>query len=268
MGIAYTVFALVVLCLAQEPAILIAAFFAFWIFEAQLDGVRIAARALLWKVALLLTVMLFNCLFATRGATHIFDFGILHITLEGIVFGFCMGLMLVDLIMLFNAASHFVSVDEVLDIARRRFPNVSLVLSTVFYLVPHFKAQLSEVRNIEAACSAKKAIQHSHARGLIVVFSSAIEDAFIRAQSMRARGWREDARARTVFRRNRPTAQDKMLTVFVIVLGIAALACTLLILKSFAFYPNVSFEYDAFLLVPVVLFFALPCIGYCAGIAK
>lgn len=267
MGIAYTALALTILCLAQEPAILIAAFCAFLITECKLEGFASVARSLLWKSALILIVAAFNCVFSSRGTTPLIDYAFIHVKVESLVFGLCMGLMLVNLTSLFKIAEQFSLVEDVLDKGRRRFPTLTLMLSTVFYLAPRFRMQLAEASEIEAACTAKKIDKRSHTRELIVLFSSAVEDAFVRAQSMRARGWSSEG-TKTFFQVKKNSRRNIILTIVVGVLGLIALVCSTITMHSFSFYPAIKFDYAPILIIPIFVFFCLPFIGSFLDIRK
>ncbi len=161
-----------------------------------LRGVRRTVEALRWQLPLFALVCLTNPLFSQRGSTVLLSVGWLTVRLESLVFGLCMGMMLVASLMWLWCASDVLTLDRLLGLGGSVLPTVGLMASMVMRLVPQLVRRGGQVSATRAACSAARdggGVVASSARLSGILLSWSLEDSIERSDAMRARGWQAGA---------------------------------------------------------------------------
>lgn len=192
-------------------------------------GVRKALKFnLLRMLPLLLIAVVFNPLFNHYGI-HVLGYfqNGNPITLESIIYGFVIGLMLITVIIWFASYNKVMTSDKFIYLFGRVIPAMSLILSMVLRFVPKFKAQIHKI-SMGQKCVGRDVsngnILERAKHGitiLSIMITWALENAIETADSMRARGY--GLKGRTAFSIFRFDKRDGILSA---VMGAAlALIC-------------------------------------------
>lgn len=156
MVIAYVTIALVITMAAFHPVIIALALVAALCAGACVRGVRQVARSAFWQAPLVALVALANPLFASVGSTELLRLGTHAIYLESVVYGLCMGMLLVAVMVQFANASSVLTSDKVMGALGRRMPTVALMMSMCMRLIPRFVRRGCEVSAVQEACTAAR----------------------------------------------------------------------------------------------------------------
>lgn len=256
----------------MQPVYLLLTLGALLAFKVSLQGVS-ALRGLLWQAPLVLFLAVANPLFASVGSTELFRIGLHAIYLEAIVYGFCQGLMLVNVLLAFSCAAMVLSSDKVLCVLGNVMPTVSLMVSMTMRLIPQFAGRGKTISAVQQACTAsqdsrvqlddfgRKESRRSRIRDYLrlstVLMSWGMEDSLETADAIRARGWGA-VKKRTSYRRYRFRGSDAIACLMISALGIAAALAAFVACSQFAFYPQVVGFAPWFSYAPYVAFLALP----------
>lgn len=199
----------------NHPMILGISLITAMLYSIVLQGWKKALKFnLLFMLPMLIIVALINPLFNHAGVTILFylDNGN-PITLESIIYGIVMSVMLIQVIIWFSCYNIIMTSDKFIYLFGRIIPALSLIFSMVLRFVPKFKAQLKVISN------GQKCIGRDITNGnilmramhgvtiLSIMVTWALENAIETADSMKARGY--GLRGRTAFSLYRFDNRDK-----------------------------------------------------------
>lgn len=229
--------------LVMHPAYLAISFVASFSLSIYLCGWKKTGRILLWQIPLVLLIALINPLFASTGETVLFRVGTRDFSLEALVFGLCMGAMLLTMMLWFFNASHLLSKDKIMSLLGGFAPTIGLMLSSIMSLIPRFVVRGKAIDESLTACTAAKASSKnkmgSRIRLSSVLMSWSMEDSIETAASMRSRGWGVQAK-RSTYRHYRFRTGDTLIVVFLGALTAGVVSGALPMIAGFSFYPSLS----------------------------
>lgn len=213
-------------------------------YSVYLRGWRATGASLLWQLPLMLIIAVCNPLFSASGSTELFRIGLRAVYLESLVYGVCMGALLVSVILWFSNASHILTTDKVMALFGNVAPVIALMLSMAARLVPRFVRRGTEIDAVQNACSGvrprgAKERTASRIRLSSVLMGWSMEDSLETADAMRARGWGA-VRTRTVYSRYRFRASDGVALGVLVLLVVAGGFLVWTACSQFAFYPKLS----------------------------
>ena len=204
-------------------------------------GVRETLRKLRWQLPLLALVTLANPLFSASGSTVLAQVGPLVIYRESLVYGTCMGSVLIAVILWFEGASRVLEGDRVMGCMGRHLPVVALMVSMTAQLSTWLVRRGAETRAVQRACSSSGVQGRTTLQGAVslstTLMSWALEGSLERTDAMRARAWQAAPR-RTSYATERFGGRDALALLGVgVLVGVnallAAIACT-----QWHFYPT------------------------------
>lgn len=182
----------------QHPVFLLISFFSSMAYALWLNGWRKVLKLnVLFTVPSLLIVALLNPLFNHYGVTTLFyiESSGNQVTLEALVYGLVLGIVLFIVIMWFSCYNVIMTTDKFVYLFGRAIPAISLILSMVFRFVPRFQSQLGLIRNGQK-CSGRDisngSLLHKVKCGLnilSILVTWALENAIETADSMKSRGY-------------------------------------------------------------------------------
>ena len=205
------------------------------------------------------------CIRDSNGETPLFFLNDNPVTLEAIVYGAAIAVMLISVIFWFKCLNDVMTSDKFLYLFGRLIPKLSLILSMALRFVPLFKAQIKKIHQTQKTLGlyASKSVADRLLGGfrvLSVLITWSLENAVDTAASMKARGY--GIKGRTSFSLFRFRAEDGAL------LGAIAALCALVFLGfgggrlDFHYYPYISpltFDFTAWLgYAAALLLFFLP----------
>ena len=163
-------------------------------FCAVLQKGRVFLQSMAFYLPLLLIIALTNPLFSHNGATELFFLNGRAVTLESILYGINMAVMLVAVIYWCKCYNEIVTSDKFLYLFGRIIPKLSLVLSMAIRFIPLFKAQMKKISRAQKAMGLYSSDRFGdRLRSGIRVFSAlvtwSLENAAETGNSMRARGY-------------------------------------------------------------------------------
>ena len=251
--------------LGMHPVLLALSLTGALAFSLFARGVRPTLRLLAWQVPLVVLAALINPLFSSVGSTELARIGSHAIYAESVVYGACMGLMLVAVMLWFANALAMVGADAINATMGRAFPTIALMVSMVMRLIPRFVEQGRTIEHTAQATTASRpsrraAELRSRLRTVSVLMGWSLEDSLETADAMRARGWGASTK-RTSYQANRFRRFDAMaLAALAMLVGGAALVWWVEG-RAFRFYPTLSplparggyLLYGALMLVPLLI---------------
>lgn len=148
----------------------------------------------LFYIPLMLLVAATNPLFSHSGVTPLFFSGGNPVTLEAIVYGGCMAVTLVSVMLWCKAYSFVMTSDKFIYLFGRIIPQLSLVLSMALRYVPMLKRQAEKVRRAQKAMglySSENRLSRlrSGVRIISVLIGWSLENAVETGKAMKARGY-------------------------------------------------------------------------------
>ncbi|MBQ6455424.1 MAG: hypothetical protein IJJ32_04990 [Eggerthellaceae bacterium] len=282
----YLVAALVFTMAAFHPVFLAMNFIMAIAYNIFLRGWRPALKTLTWQLPLLLIITLLNPIFSQSGSTVLFMFGYSAFYLESLVYGLCMGIMLVSIMQWFSNLSHILTSDKMMQLTGRVMPTIGLMVTMILRLVPQFMRCSKSIRSTQEFCTsanldnqvgfgaqgipdsgtskgffAKRADSvRTYLRDLTVLMGWGMEDSLDTSEAMRARGWGA-APKRTTYQRSDFRARDGVMAAIMGVLIVISTVCAIAACTQFTYYPELSelivwwgyLPYLLFLIIPFIL---------------
>ncbi len=207
-------------------------------------GFMPTVRSLAWLVPLWIVVSCANPLFSASGSTELFRLGVRAVYLESLVYGMCMGAMLVSVFYWFMSYSECMTSDRAMALFGNIAPVVTLMVSQVLRLADQFVGRgraIADVQDANAAACPRTRRERAGGRMRIVsvLMSWGMEDGIDRSDAMRSRGYGCGAK-RTTYKRFCVRRSDALLLATIGVLACANLGLELIAGSQFAFYPTLS----------------------------
>lgn len=219
-------------------------------------------RKQFWKdmgffALLLFLITVTNPIFSHNGVTPLFFLNGNPVTLEAVVYGFWMGVMVVAVLLWCQAINRIFTGDKVMYLLGRILPGISLVFSMVLRFVPRFRQKSREIMAAQKAMGFSASGSYKERiRAFTLVYSAltgwALEHSMEVGISMRARGY--GCSKRTSFHLFRWKFRDSMFffgTLLLLLITVAGLFTGKL---EFVFYPALGSLAAGFDLVPAAAF--------------
>ncbi len=213
------------------------------LYSLKIKGSKILS-SLKFMLLLLIFVSVFNMLFAHYGMSVLFEIGDTEFTLESLFYGFNQGLVLISVIMWFDAFSHCFDSEKVIYVFRFA-PKIALIFSMILGFIPRFTKKLGDIRDARLGlCGGEnpKSIRDRLRQGrdnLSALITYSLESSIITADSMEARGYNQRVCRKS---RYRFRLSDAVILVILLCLTAAVFVIKALGGIQFVFEPTVYFE--------------------------
>lgn len=237
---AYVVVVAATTMCAFQPVFVCISLLGALVCSVLLCGLADTLDALRWQLPLFVLVGIANPLLSQRGSTVIWQAGIISVRLESLVFGLCMGAMLLASLTWFWLAGKVLSLDRLLGMGGGLLPTVGLMLSMVVRLVPQLVRRGRRVNAVRAACSAVppgSSPVRDGARLSGILLSWSLEDSLERSDAMRARGWSSGGR-RSSYLLRQFLGRDALALFLVLALGLVDAFLEWVACSQWQFYPT------------------------------
>ena len=139
----------------MHPVYLVLALVGAFSYHVYLRGWHVALRSLAWQLPILLLVAVANPFFSPSGSTELFLIGERAIYQESLIYGLCMGAMLVSMVIWLSNAAAVMSFDKIVMLVGSRMPTIGLMLSMSARLMPTLVHRGREIRLVAEACTAR-----------------------------------------------------------------------------------------------------------------
>lgn len=245
-----------------HPILLGVSFVCGVLFCGMLLGMRKLLSSLAYSIPMLFIIAVTNPLFSHNGETILFFLNDNPVTLEAILYGLDIAVMILAVFYWFKCYHAVMTSDKFIYLFGRVIPKLSLLLSMVLNFIPKFKRHFREIDQSQKALgiyASKSYVDkiRSKMRVLSILVTWSLENSVETADSMRARGY--GMKGRTSYSIFRWTVRDTFMAVTIFTL--TALICFLMSLgySDYWFYPTLkAFDWSALaLLLYVGLFLVM-----------
>lgn len=179
---------------STQPVILLCTLFGAILFFSMLHPARIVARNLVFYFFLFLLVAITNPLFSHNGETILFFMNDNPVTLEAIMYGGAIAVMIVGVMFWCKCLNVIMTSDKFLYLFGKTIPKLSLVLSMALRFIPLFKVQIKKINQAQKAMGlyasdSKFDKLGSSMRVFDSLLSWSLENSIETADAMKARGY-------------------------------------------------------------------------------
>lgn len=191
---------IVISMLSQNLVVNGLAFLGSLFFLCLLEEQRSFVKRMLWSFIIVLVVTVTNPFFSHNGETPLFFVNDQAYTVEALIYGLHIGLMLMGVINWFSALSICMDNDKLMYLTSRLTPGLALMLSMSLRLVPMMRKKYSEMRETDAALGraalgGKKPSVLEHLKIFLAVAGWTLEKVPKMTMSMNARGYKSGKRS-------------------------------------------------------------------------
>ena len=194
-------------------------------------------------IPLFFLISLTNPLFSHNGKTPLFFMNGNAVTLEAIIYGVGIAVMLVGVMMWAKAYSFVMTTDKFLYLFGSIVPQLSLVLSMVLRYVPMLKRQAKQVQKSQKGLGMYSSDSYfdrakSGMRVMSAVVGWSLEHVVETSKSMKARGY--GLKGRTNYSNFRFRKEDGLLLGIIVGLFAMIVVCMTTGALTFAYYPEIT----------------------------
>ena len=244
----YFLSVLLITMFTTNPILLGIAFLGGIGFYLKRDKETRSVKSLCFYLLFFILVSITNPLFSHNGVTPLFFLNGNPVTLEALLYGFDIGLMLIAVIFWFKCFNLVITEEKLLFLFGRSSPKLALLISSVLRFIPLLKEQSKKIRQTQTSMGLFSGDAWiDKLKGTVRVYSSlitwALENAVDTGSSMKARGY--GLRGRSVYSLYRFRCADGVM--LLLLLGLDTVICSALALGrlAFEFYPQIDvFEFD------------------------
>ena len=239
----------------------------FYFFLKRTKGLK----SLRFSLPLLIILTAINPLFNTQGKHILFKVFGRPYTLEALLYGFTLALVVMSVFYWFACFNVILTSDKFIYLFGKISPSISLILSMIFRLIPDFQRKTVQIYNARASIgmagdssSSKKEKVRNGAVILGTLTSWALENGIMSADSMRSRGY--GSGKRTSFAIYKFNAKNILLIAVFVITGGLTIVCAAMGGMSAEFTPHLKLtwfgdiwmfvgviSYTVFLILPTLL---------------
>ncbi len=239
----YFMAVLLVAMFTQNPVLLGLALLGGISFCTLLERPKDFLHNMAFYIPLFLMIAVTNPLFSHNGVTPLFFLDGNPVTLEAVLYGLDIAVMLIAVMYWFKCYNHIMTSEKILFLFGKAIPKLSLLLSTALRFVPLFKAQIKKIHQAQKAMGLYAGNSYvDKLKSAVRVFSAmltwSLENAIDTGSSMKARGY--GLKGRSHFTLFRYTARDSLLSGAAVLLLAFVLLGTALKATAFSFYPRIT----------------------------
>jgi len=240
----YYIAAVTITMFCMHPAVILISFLSPLVYGVWLNGAGVVRRVITAYLPLGMIAVIFNVLFNHRGETILCYLNDNPLTLESIVYGGILAVILIDVVLWFGCFHRIMTADKLMCVTGKIIPLASLMISMSLRFVPRYQIQLKKI------IYSQKAVGRDLGKGnllhrLIISISCvsilikwALENSLETAASMKSRGF--GLKGRTSYTPFRFTKRDFMVLIQLVVLGCIMLVCAASIQARYSPYIQIA----------------------------
>ncbi|MPM93084.1 Energy-coupling factor transporter transmembrane protein EcfT [bioreactor metagenome] len=211
--------------LILHPVFLTIALLSALSYNFILKGFKAIKTFLMFSLPMLVSVGLINTLFNHYGVTVLYTFHSgNNLTLESIIYGLVIGVMVVTVMLWFSCYNEVVTADKFMLIFGKKIPAIALIISMSLRFVPLYQNRLKRISETQKAIG--KGINDGHlldrikngCRMLSILITWSLENAVETSNSMRSRGY--GLKGRTTYNRHTYLKTDFLILALIVVLDV------------------------------------------------
>lgn len=227
----YFLFVLFISIFSFNPLFLLFGFFGSISFYACISDFKAVFKSIIFYIILIFAVTATNPIFSHNGATVLFFINDNRITLEALIYGAVLGLMIAVAVIWFRCFNLVFDSEKILYFLGKSFPRLALVFSMTLNFIPNLLRSFKNINTAQRLSGKKNSRIKRYLNSFSAVITQSMENAMITSDSMKARGY--GLKKRTFYSRFKFTFYDLTYLAVSIVLFSLSLAGN----TSFEFYP-------------------------------
>lgn len=228
----------------QHPYFLVSAFIAVVLLNIFHDGGKKVLSGFYFYIFIAIMILVINPLFSHRGSMILFYFLEQPITLESVVYGFMMMMMILTILIAFLSFQFVISEDKFMYLFSSFTPKTALLIMMSFRFVPLLKRRLQEItsvqktRGVSVMYGSFKERARAGINVLHILLTWSLEEGLQTADSMKARGY--GLGTRSSFYIYRFYKKDLLILIWFIVLSILLLIFGIVGFGKLEIYPQLE----------------------------
>lgn len=259
----YFVSVLTVTMFLPNPVMLIIALLGGLLFFIKIQKNIRFIKEFGFYLTLFVIIALSNPLFSHKGVTPLFFLNGNPVTLEALLYGINIAVMLIAVVYWFRCFNQIITEDKLLFLFGKVSPKTALLLSSALRFIPLIKEQAGKIRKAQTTMGLYASDTWTDKlKGTLRVYSALItwglENAIDTGSSMKARGYGLKGRKHYslyTFRKS-----DGLFISFVLVLDAIIIAITVTGRLDFSFYPQITLPTVNIYRVSAMIAFAALCL--------
>lgn len=242
-GALYFLSVLVITMFSSNPILLVIALIGGILFFIKSEGLACCLKEFRFYLILFILISISNPLFSHNGATPLFFLNGNPVTLEAVLYGVNIAVMLLAVIYWFKCFNLVMTEDKILYLFGKISPKVALLLSSALRFIPLLKTQAARIRMAQKSMGLFASDTWTdRLKGTVRVYSAlitwALENAIDTGSSMKARGY--GLKGRKHYSLFRFRSADALFIFIIIFLDIVIFFMMTGGGLDFSFYPSIS----------------------------
>jgi len=181
--------------ISNNPIMLLIAFVTSLIYSIMLCGSVSVKRNMLIFIPILVFMVMIQPLFSHNGITVLFYINNNAVTLEMVLYGLAMSVLLISTIQWFTCYNSLITSDKFLYLFGRMIPSLALVISMVLRMIPLLRHRFTQIDEAQVAMGKKRKGMglynraHIFIKEISILIAWSLESSIDTADSMEARGY-------------------------------------------------------------------------------
>ncbi len=238
--ICYYIYIFLISMLTFNPVYLLSGFIGAFLFAATNNDSKLSYKSLIGYFILFILISITNPLFSHNGATPLFFINDSRITLEALVYGICLGLMIIEILFVFKSFNLVFSSDKLIYLFGKKLPKLGLVISMSLNFVPKFVKSFKDIHSQQRYFGGEQGKIKSCLLSFSSVITQSFENSIDLSDSMKSRGY--GLKPRSFYNNFKFTLYDGVYLIIMSVLFILSISGIYLKLTEVIFYPYIQFE--------------------------
>lgn len=245
VGAAYLIGIILITMLNMHPLLLALSFAGSFFYASYATGKMIWKRSLLMAMPFFFFSMVVMPLFYHNGVTPLFYINERQVTLETILHGFAMSVLLLSVIQWFQVWNLWIDSEKFLYLFGRISPSLTLLVSMVFRMIPLLLQRWKEIGEVQKGTGYTKEISgmveqvRFFLKKISILISWSLENSIDTSISMENRGY--GTGKRTSFHLFRWNKQDGILLIFSITLVVSVIVGIKMNVFFVSYFPKIQF---------------------------
>lgn len=226
----------------------------------MINNKKVTFKGIFGYLFMFILIAITNPLFSHNGATPLFFINDSRITLEALLFGIFLAIMILEIMLWFKCFNLTFDNEKLVFFFGKAFPKLALIISMTLHYIPNLIDEFKSILSVQKSFSKNKGIS-VYIKSFSAVITQSLENSIEKSNSMSARGYGK--RKRTFYNNFKFTKYDLIYLVISLVLFSVSIMSIILNTAYFEFYPRISINsisvmstlsYGTFLLLSLLPF--------------
>lgn len=239
----YFVIVIFVTMFTTHPILLLISFISSLAFTLSIIGFKNLLKSLLYSIPMLIMMAITNPLFVHKGETILFFMNDNPITLEAIIYGLTISVMIVSVFYWFKCFNEIMTTDKHIYLFGKVTPKLGLMISMVLSFVPKFVKQFKRIDEVQRGLGIYATDSYfdkikCKLRVISILITWSLENSIDTSDSMRSRGY--GLKQRTNYSNFKWRSDDTLFAIILLVLSIPTITLIIMGYSDFNYYPYFS----------------------------